>query len=284
MSESLAEKIKDAYPGLTKSEKVIAAHLLENLTSLPFETLTTIARTCNVSDMTVARFVRSLGYRNLNEIKEDMHSHARHGQVDLDDMSKRRVAYFKDDTGLRQSLEKEVMSLVDVYALCETKLWHEVVDLIATRKRVYVIGFQAAMGIAIDFSTALKYVRPGVRYLDDRSGVYMDLLENDPEETCLVVVDTALYSEAGKRLVVLASAKGFPVVFISDKYGSWQLDYTKYLLRASSDASTYWDSRVAISAIANLLQHFVANALGQLPSDRTDMSLTLNKEIGTFIT
>ncbi|WP_170574500.1 MurR/RpiR family transcriptional regulator [Ruegeria atlantica] len=282
MTDELTQKIKNGYSGFTKSEKIVAAYFLENLRSLPFENLGSIAARCDVSDMTVSRFIRSLGFKNINELKADLRASATTAKDELDDISKRRVAYFKDESGLRTSLEKELNSLCDVYALCELDIWPEIVTLLSHRTNVLIVGFQAAAGVALDFSTALKYIRPGTRYLDDCSGVFFDLFEQDPQQSCLVVVDTARYSTLGRKLIKRASLAGFPVVFISDKYESWGLEHTRYILRASSDASTYWDSRVAISAITNLLQHYVANELGTLPESRVSLSAELSADFGAF--
>lgn len=281
-AERFAEKITESYAAFTKAEKAVAAYLLDNQSSVPFETLSTIARTCNVSDMTVSRFIRTLGYRNLSEIKAELHKEATLSEMDVDDISKRRASYFTDEIGLRSSLEKEIKSICEVYALSETAIWQESVALIAYRPTVQVIGFQSAMGLALDFSTSLKYIRPGVRYLDDCSGIFLDLFECDPKETCLVVVDTALYAEASRQLIALAAEKSYPIVMISDKYSFWGLDYTKYLLRASSETNTYSDSRVAISAITNLLQHFVAHELKDQTAARGEQSSALNAYFNAF--
>ncbi len=282
MTQHLEQKIVENFASFTKSEKIVATYILENLAGLPFESLSSIARSCNVSDMTVSRCIRSLGFKSINDFKNVLRARAVTPFVDLDDISKRKVEYFKDQSGLKNSLDIEVQSLCDVYALCETDIFHEVVQLIAHSPNVMVIGFQAVAGVALDFSTALKYVRAGTRHLDDRSGLFLDLFELPADETCLVLVDTARYSSVGKKLIARASEANIPTVFISDKFGSWGFDYTKYLLRASSSANTFWDSRVGISAIMNLIQHFVANELGATPQDRMTTTYELATTFDAF--
>ena len=282
MSQNLEQKIIDEFASFTKSEKVIATYFLENAAGLPFENLSSIARNCNVSDMTVSRFIRSLGFKSIGEFKNSLRARSVRPNDDLDDISKRKVDYFKDQRGLGDSLNNEVQNLCDVYAMCETDIFQEVVQLIAHKPHVMVIGFQAVAGVALDFSTALKYVRAGTRYLDDRSDLFLDLFELPAGETCLVLVDTARYSAVGRKLVARASKAGIPTVFISDKFGSWGFDHTKYLLRASSNASTYWDSRVGISAIMNLIHHYVANELGMDHQSRMDMTNELATTFEAF--
>lgn len=282
MTQDIEKNIVDEYASFTKSEKIVATYILENIAGLPFENLSTIAANCNVSDMTVSRFIRSLGFKNINAFKSALRANATAPRDDLDDISKRKIAYFTDKAGLKASLDKEVQNLCDVYALSQTDVWQEVVQLVAYKANVLVIGFQAVSGVAQDFSTSLKYIRHGTRYLDDPSGLFLDLFELPAEDTCLVMVDTARYSAVGRKLIARASKAGIATVFISDKFGSWGFDHTRFLLRASSNAETFWDSRVGISAIANLLQHFVANELNASPRDRQTTANELADTFGAF--
>jgi DNA-binding MurR/RpiR family transcriptional regulator len=70
MIEPLAEKLREDFPKLTKSEKAVASYMLSHLQRLPFETAASIAEAVGVSQMTVSRFLRTLGYKGLSDLKE----------------------------------------------------------------------------------------------------------------------------------------------------------------------------------------------------------------------
>ena len=56
----------------TPAERRIAKYLMEHMNELPFETAATLAEKLGLSPMTVGRFLRSLGYRQLSDIREHL--------------------------------------------------------------------------------------------------------------------------------------------------------------------------------------------------------------------
>ena len=72
MLEKLLLKLTDSMKSGTPSERKIAKYIMEHLAELPFETAATLAVKLNLSPMTVGRFMRSLGYRQLSDIRESL--------------------------------------------------------------------------------------------------------------------------------------------------------------------------------------------------------------------
>ena len=75
-------------------------------------------------------------------------------------------------------------------------------------------AFQASQGLAMDFATRLKWVRPGVRFAEARAGVYSEVLESDPARTCLVLIDTASYARKSILLARRARELRLPTVIV----------------------------------------------------------------------
>ena len=75
MQESqLAERLNREFAGFTPAGKRIATYLLANLHQLPFETADGIATRTGIAGITVGRFLRQLGFRNLDELKKALRS------------------------------------------------------------------------------------------------------------------------------------------------------------------------------------------------------------------
>ena len=75
---------------------------------------------------------------------------------------------------------------------------------------IHVSGFQASQGLAMDFSTRLKWVRPGVRFAEARAGVFSEVLDSDPARECLVLIDTASYARKAIQLARKARDRSLP--------------------------------------------------------------------------
>lgn len=72
MSGKLEQRIQSAH--LTRTEKVIADYFLEHSGSLYFLTAKDIALALSVSDTSVIRLCRTLGYRGFRELQESLRS------------------------------------------------------------------------------------------------------------------------------------------------------------------------------------------------------------------
>ncbi|HUP07864.1 MAG TPA: transcriptional regulator, RpiR family protein, partial [Caldimonas sp.] len=57
---------------MTRSERRIASYMLGNVHLLPFENAAVIAGKTGVSAMTVGRFLRSIGYGGIAELKSEL--------------------------------------------------------------------------------------------------------------------------------------------------------------------------------------------------------------------
>jgi DNA-binding MurR/RpiR family transcriptional regulator len=72
MTQTIEERIKNA--SLTKTERLIAEYILHNYSTVGFMTSTDIAATLGVSDSSIIRLSRSLGYSGFNDLKTEIKS------------------------------------------------------------------------------------------------------------------------------------------------------------------------------------------------------------------
>ena len=63
-------KIKDK--SLTKTEKIIADYLLDNLNTIGFSSVKEVSLNCGVSDTSIIRFLRELGYEGYTDFKKEL--------------------------------------------------------------------------------------------------------------------------------------------------------------------------------------------------------------------
>lgn len=63
-------RIEGGFSQLTPTEKRVASWLLAHAGQIPFETAESIAQATGTSGITVGRYLRKLGYRNLDDAKK----------------------------------------------------------------------------------------------------------------------------------------------------------------------------------------------------------------------
>jgi len=275
----LRERISEFSP----SEKSISSYLLNNIHLLPFETGSSIAQGAGVSEMTVSRFIRGLGFKNMRELRKRLRNQAGDIDSDVDDY----LARFQTRDGhpdiLQESLRLELDAIVKAYTLATSDLWQEAVAMIAKTRTIYVVGFQAAAGLALDFSTRLLWARPNVIFVENRSGTFGEILNGNPRQSLVVFVDTATYSANGVTLAERLVEVGMPVIIVTDKYTHWAFNYTPYVFEGHTHVKTFWDSTASLSVILNLLIDGVANKLGANAQRNFDAMKEKSKHFKEFV-
>ncbi|MGE3363218.1 MAG: MurR/RpiR family transcriptional regulator [Rhizobiaceae bacterium] len=269
---------------LSPSEQGVAAYMLDNIQMLPFETGTSIARAVGVSEMTVSRFVRGLGFDNLRDLKNRLRVSVVDKENDVDDYMARFQTRDGRNQALQESLRLELDAIVKAYALTTTTLWEEAVTALAKARTVYVVGFQASKGLALDFASRLLWARPNVIFVENTSGTFGEIITADPRHSLVVLVDTAAYAARGVKLAEKLKALEMPLVIVTDKFSHWAFSYTRFVFEAHTHVKTFWDSTAALSAVLNLLTDAVATRLGPKARENfarmSDMAGLLGEFVG----
>ena len=68
----MLSRIEATFSQLTPSEKRVGSWLLAHAAQIPFETAESVGLASGTSGITVGRFLRKLGYRNLEDAKKSL--------------------------------------------------------------------------------------------------------------------------------------------------------------------------------------------------------------------
>ena len=259
----LRDRLAQALETGTPSERAIAHFLMSNLSGLPFETAATVAAKVGVSEASVGRFCRSIGYRHLKDLKGSL-------QADLGDRAwligdRLKEFHQRSQQGnaeLSRALEREIAALVSVYELAATPDFAAAVQRMARRRQVFVAGFQTERGHAAELVHNLQYLRGGVQLADVAGGHFAEILLSDPEETTLVLIDGRRYSRLTRDLALAARDEGIPVTLITDPNCDWAPGVVTELFAVPTDLNHFWDTTSAMSSLIGLLVNGVFRELG----------------------
>lgn len=244
-------------------EARIARHLLDHLDQLPFETGASLAEKIGVSGASISRFCRSLGYRDIKDLKSALQTGP--GEPawllgdKLRDFHRRSL---QGNTELSRALEREVAAVTAVYELATTPDFDRTVRRLASCPNVFVAGFQTERGHGAQLAHNLQYLRPGVHLADVTGGHFAEILLADPARTCLILFDGRRYSAMAHDLAFAALARGIPVTLITDPYCTWGRGKVTELFAVPTELNHFWDTTSAFSTLIGLLTNGVFKELG----------------------
>ena len=272
MIKSVRERLTDVVATASKADKAIANYMLAELGTLPFETAASIAAKVAVSEPTVGRFCRAIGYRSFKDLKD-------HLKQDIGDrpwlISDRlrdlRSRARAGEDQLTRGLELEMAALVAVYELAHTPEWTRVVERLARSKAVFATGFQTERGMAQIFVNQLQYLRDRVHLLDLAGGNFAELLAAGPDEACLVIFEARRYSRLARLLAEEARAADIPVTLVTDAFCDWGRGLVDEMFVVPTEFNLFWESTAQMASLANLLVNGVFIELGPEVEDRMNM-------------
>lgn len=281
---NLFERIEAEFSLQTPSEKRISSWLLNHKEHIPFETADSIASEIGTSGITVGRYLRKLGFKNLDDLKNSFKentalSYKHWGVTDrLDSWEQHQNI---PDRSMK-SLQLELDAIRYVYEIAQTEVFTKISKQIAEADAVIVLGIQSTRGIANTFFSHLEYLRPRVIYADGSSGSWLESLNSEYEKPYVVLTDTRAYSTAARQFCRVAAARNIPMALITDIWCPWSRDYPLDLIQVKTETGNFWDSLAPISCLFNLLLSAVVEHLGPQLSKRLEQNRLLQQEFVQF--
>ncbi len=263
MSKPLRERLAGALLSASKADRVIATYMLAEISSLPFETAASLAAKVKVSEPTVGRFCKAIGYDGFKDFKSNLKKDT--GDAPwllgerLSDLQNRAKA---GEDQLTRGLELEMTALIAVYEMAHSPEWDRVVKRLATVKNVYATGFQTERGMAQIFVNQLQYLREGVHLIDLASGSFSEVLASDDNDAALIIFEARRYSRSAKQLAIAAKEKNIAVTLVTDPYCDWGHEVSDEIFVVPTSFNLFWESTAQMASLANLLVNGVFIELG----------------------
>lgn len=263
MREPVRQRLTACLDGATKAERTIATYMLANLTGLPFETAATLAAKVGLSEPSVGRFCRSIGYKHFKALKADLKADIGERPWLIGDRLKDyRERSRRGGDELSRGLEMEIAALVGNYELAHTKEWKRAVKRLARIPDIFVAGFQTERGLAQYLVNQLQYLRPGAHLVDLAGGNFSEVLLGNPRKANLVIIEARRYSRLARRLALEARAAKVTTTLITDSYCDWGHDLVDEMFVVQTDLNQFWDSTAPIASLIALLINSIFNELG----------------------
>ena len=196
-------RIKEEYSKLTKSEQRVADYFISNYKEAINESTQSIALITNTSPATVIRFVKTMKFEGIQQLKLAL-------AADIDSDRKYicdEIIHQKD--GLEEIIEKNKRNIVNsiekLYALMDMDLMKKVIDAIDSARKIYLFGVGASGIVCYDINYKLSRIGKDVVFNNDIHLQLVNLNFIKKEDTCVCISysgntrETVLVAEIAKK-------------------------------------------------------------------------------------
>lgn len=282
MSQEVLKRLQDSEMRRSKSDKLIANYLERNLAELPFETAKSIAARLEISQMTVGRYLRRLGFDGLDEMKATLRRGRSNPAWQVKGSMNRFQQDLRDGKFLAGLLQQQVDNLGRIYELTMSPEWQQTIDALIAASEVYVAAYQNVRGIAQYFAAQLSYTRPRVEFMDGLNGTYAELLDGAVEGRLLFLHDVRRFASKARPLAEEARRAGIKVILLTDEFCSWAEDASDIALVVPGSHGPLWDGAATMIAVMDLLLSNIIVLLGNEVDERVQLLTRLQDVFGDF--
>ena len=239
------------YKSLTKSEKQIADYLRKNQEEAAFLSAGELASRLDLSEATLVRFARSLGFDSYPAMREVLQenfrrrvTHSARLRSRLDDLREagdifERLVVTEMDY-MTQSLES-----VDRQAL------HQAVDLIKEHRRIYIFGVGPSISLVELMRIRLERFGYQIIPLTSAGREFLEPLLTMTDDDLLFVICFFDLTPAMQLLLDYANETHCPVILLTDTLGSMIGDQASVVLSARRGPVSGFHSLVVPMTIIN---------------------------------
>ncbi len=274
---------------LTKKERLIAEYILDHFAEACFITSTELADRLNVSDSSVIRFTKTLGYSGFMEFQrairktytDRMNSVSEAITVPADRL---RLSISKlDENDIMESYFSNVMkNLKSAISQNDTLDFERAADYITGSKRKFILTSRANSCVGDLLLLLLKHLLPDVYETAHPSLNVIDHLCDITENDCLIAVSFPRYSKMDLLAAQMAYDAGAKIVLITDKASAPLAQYATQLLTVGVESNTFFNSYVGVLFVAELLCSFISKRMGYLTEAKLKLIDQYLADVGLF--
>lgn len=262
--KELRETINNA--NLTKTQKMIARYVLDNSADACFMTSTEIALKLGVSESSVIRFSRSLGFDGFMDFQKNLRKDYQDKVLSISSSitvpSQRVAKRAKLDTSsdyINRHFKNAAKNMEAVFVNNSTALFEEAAEAIISSKRKYIISSRGNSCLGDYFLLYLKHMLPNVEMTNTASISPVDHMCNISKDDCVVAFSFPRYSSIDKISARMAYEVGAKIIVITDKPSALLAQYATVLFTVPVDSNTFFNSMVAPQFVAEALLDTVSH-------------------------
>ena len=250
-TQDIGSTIRGYLPSLTPSEKKVGHFILNHIQDAVRMTLADVASESGVSDATVLRFCRSIGYQRWLEFKIELAQSLPHPSEQLlDEISEEDPA----EVLAKKVFQSSIQALNDTSAVLDAGEFKKALTLISEAETIVIIGVGTSGPIAQEMYNRLFRLGLHCRVQTDSYLQVMEAALLTPQDVVIVISQSGDSTDP-IRATATAKEQGCAVIAMTGNRGSALTEYADVLLLSVSHESRIesMSSRIAQYALTHAL-------------------------------
>ncbi|MBD3896372.1 MurR/RpiR family transcriptional regulator [Halomonas sp. ML-15] len=246
---SFVTRVRMALPNLHPTERRLAEFILEFPGELASYTASELSGLANVSNATVTRFIKKLGYRSYEEARQHVRANREEGAALLLVEGKQVDS---ENSLFLQHIGQGITNLQQIGASISQQQVDDVAQAMLSARRVWIIGFRSSHAFAEYLNWQILQVIEHTALLPKAAETLAESLISITAEDCVVLYGMKRRAAQLDGVIQQLERRGPRVLYITDESAPEQPGLTWHF-RCRTTASGPLFNHVAVLAISHYL-------------------------------
>ena len=211
---NILDLISEHYSSFTRSQKLVANYISDNLSNVAFCTLEDLAPKIGVSTTTLIRFARAVGYSGYSELQQEIQTSII-GKSSLPNRYSTATSNIHPDQLLLDSFQTDIENINETLAHLDRAVLDRTVSSIVDAKTVYTLGMRGAFSLAHITASRLGQIRENVRLIQAIGDIYPEEIGGAGKGDLCIAYMFPRYSKMTAKLVHEFKNRGVFVIIIT---------------------------------------------------------------------
>jgi DNA-binding MurR/RpiR family transcriptional regulator len=254
--KQLDERLRSHYPQLSPQEQRVGDFVFDHFDDLISYNSAELARLSGVSKATVSRLFKRLGYEKYKDMRDELRTLRQSGMPLTDNRDA-----VQGNTLLARHYKQEMANLTQWVNGIDATQFGEVVQQLASSKRVFIVGLRNAYPVALHLRQQLLQARGGVQVLPQPGQTLSEELVEVTKNDMVVVLAFRRRPRIIKPLLQQLQLDAIPTVVVCEPQAQAVIALARWQLCAPLDSVSAFDSYASANSLINLLANAVLHEL-----------------------
>jgi DNA-binding MurR/RpiR family transcriptional regulator len=214
-----SQLISENFPQLTKSEKRIANYLNRNQDDAAFLSAGEIAERLNLSEATMVRFARTIGFESYPAMRVALQDNFRHRLTHSARLRSRLDDLRTDGDIFERLVASEIDYLTEALQTLDRKALNAAVELLRTHQRIFVFGLGPAISLVDQLKIRLTRSARQVIALDTSGQEMLEPMLLMDSNDVLIAIGFFNMTPNLEMVLEYANQHKTPVILLTDTLG-----------------------------------------------------------------
>lgn len=238
---------------LTQAQKRVAQHIMDHYEESIFLTASKLAQKAAVSEATIVRFARALGFDGYPKLQQMLRTKLQDRLTTVTRLEKTVKNIQTDGDILTKIMKEDIQNLSETLRDISLETFHQAVADMKNARRIYVVGLRGAHAPALILALYLRFLGKQALPVIPGYGDIWNTLHGLGPEDLTIGISFPRYTKQTIDVLEYAKEKGARVGAITDSLVSPLARNADWVLPVRSRLDSFIESFTAATSLVNAI-------------------------------